>query len=313
LPSRIELKSNPFPFILNKGDPLSILQILTSIDRLRTQAGFDNLAAVISMQNKDGGFPRNLQKGQPSSIKATYRVLQILHKTGVNKHSFIMASALDWLLKWQETDGGWHENMAVALPEWMTWESTSQSVTWYTCQVGRLLQQLRMQKTNAFRKIVDFFINSELPGGGWSTVVGRDKSDPDSTTGIGDFLAPIVGKQNPTVYRAKSRFESTLTKLLDRLKSERIEDAYELTHLVFEDAPYLMYGKGDKRIRALLEALIKAQRKDGGWLTFYSEGKSDVPITVFSLKALLSHGIIAKTVLQKAFDSAITTHSRQNQ
>ena len=172
----MELKTNLFPFILSKGDPLSISQILTSIDRLRTQPGFDSLAAVISLQNKDGGFPRNLQRNQPSSIKTTYRVLSTLYEAGVGKRSFMMTSALDWLLKWQEIDGGWHENIAVKLPDWMTWESTSQSVTWYTCQIGKLLQQLKMQNTRAFKKIVDFFIKAELPSGGWSAVVGDGRS-----------------------------------------------------------------------------------------------------------------------------------------
>lgn len=302
---RIELKSNPFPFILNKGDPLSILQILTSIGRLGTQAGFNNLAAIISLQNIDGGFPGKLQRGQPSSVKATYRVLRALHKAGVNKHSFVVASALKWLLKWQETDGGWHENIAIVLPKWMTWESTSQSVTWYTCQIGKLLQQLEMENTKAFKKIVDFFIENELSDGGWSAVVGLDGPDPDSTTGIGDFLAPILGKQNPTVRRAKGIFESILAKLQDRLKSQGIEDAYELTHLIFETPPYLMYRRDDKRIRRLLDALIKAQRRDGGWLTFYSEGKSDVSITVFSLQVLLSHGVLSRTALQSLFHSAV--------
>jgi len=305
----MELKTNPFPFILSKGDPLPTLQILTSIDRLGTQPGFDNLAAVISLQNKDGGFPRNLQRNQPSSVKATYRVLETLHKAGVGRHSFIMTSALDWLLKWQETDGGWHENIAVIMPKWMTWESTSQSVTWYTCQIGKLLQQLKMQNTKSFTKIIDFLKKSELPSGGWSAVVGLKGADPDSTTGIGDFLAPILGRQNPAVTRAKKMFESTLSKLLDKLNKEKIEDAYELTHLILETQQNIMYQRGDKRIRTLLEALVKVQRKDGGWLTFYSEGKSDVPMTVFSLQVLLSHGVVRKSALQTMFDSAIIMHS----
>jgi len=301
----MELKTDPFPFILTKGDTLSILQILTSIDRLGTQPGFDNLAAVISLQNKDGGFPRNLQKNQPSSVKATYRVLGALHAAGVDKRSFMVTSALDWLLKWQEIDGGWHENIAVILPEWMTWESTRQSVTWYTCQIGKLLQQLKMQNTRAFRKIIDFFIKSELSSGGWSAVVGLEGADPDSAAGIGEFLAPILGKESPAVSGAKRMFESTLAKLLDKLKKERIEDAYELTHLVFETPPNLMYQRNDTRIRTLLEALAKVQRNDGGWLTFYSEGESDVPITVFSLQVLLSHGVLSKQALQIMCDSSL--------
>ncbi len=302
----VKLKKNPFSFILGKGDPLSILQILTTIDRLGTKPGFDSLTSIPSMQNKDAGFPRNLQKGQPSSIKATYRVLQALHRAGFDRRSYIIDSALDWLLKWQEMDGGWHENVAVILPEWMTWESTSQSVTWYTYQIGKLLQELKMQKTKTFKKIIDFFVGSELPDGGWGAVVGRDGPDPDSTTGIGDFLAPMLGKKHPAVSRAKKMFESSLADLLSKLEKERIEDAYELTHLVFETPQNFMYNKGDRRIRSLLETLVKAQREDGGWRTFYSEGRSDVPITVFSLQVLVSHGIISKLSLQKLFNSAST-------
>jgi len=305
LPTNIKLKKNPFPFILSKGDPLSILQILTTIDRLGTKPGFSSLTALISIQNEDAGFPRNLQKGQPSSIKSTYRVLQALLRAGVDKRSYIMTSALDWLLKWQEIDGGWHENVAVILPEWMTWESTSQSVTWYTCQIGKLLQQLKMQNTKAFKKIIDFFVKSELPDGGWGAVVGRDGPDPDSTAGIGDFLAPILGKKHPAVSKTKKMFESNLANLLSKLEKEKVEDAYELTHLVFDTPSNLMYQKGDRRIMTLLEALMKVQRGDGGWLTFYSEGKSDVPITVFSLQVLVSHGIISESMLQRLFDEAL--------
>lgn len=159
-----------------------------------------------------------------------------------------------------------------------------------------------MQNTRAFRKIIDFFIENELPSGGWSAVVGMEGVDPDSTTGVGDFLASILGRKHQTVSRAKSVFESALKKLLDNVKKERIEDASELTHLVFETQPNLMYQRNDRRIRTLLEALVKVQRKDGGWRTFYSEGKSDVSITLFSLQVLTSHGMISKPSLQRFFD-----------
>ena len=197
--------------------------------------------------------------------------------------------------------------LAVILPELMTWESTSQSVTWYTCQIGRLLQTLKMQNAKAFKRIVDFFTETELPDGGWSAVMGQNGPDPDSTAGIGDFLAPFLGKKHPAVARAQQMFELNLTKLLSKVQKEKVEDAYELTHLVFDTPPNIMYQKGDKRIETLLEALARAQRTDGGWLTFYYEGKSDVAITVFSLQVLISHGVISKSSLQKLFDSALKT------
>jgi len=301
----VELKKNPFPFLLRKGDPMSVLQILTTINRLGTKPGFNSLIAVISTQNHNGGFPRNLQKELPSSVKTTYRVLQTLHRVGVDKHSYIMTSALEWLLKWQENDGGWHENLAINLPEWMTWESTSKSVTWYTCQIGKLLRQLQMQNTKAFKKIIDFFESNELPNGGWSAVKGLNGPDPDSTAGIGDFLAQVRGEQHLAVSRARKIFDSSMAELIPKVRKERIEDAYELTHLIFDNPQNSMYKIGDKRVMTLLKALIEIQREDGGWLTFYSEGKSDVSITVYALQVLVSHDVLDKTVLQKMFDEAL--------
>ncbi len=305
LSANVELKKSPFPFLLSKGNPLSLLQILATIDRLETRPGFESLAAIISTQNEDGAFPRDFQKGSPSSVKITYRVLRTLHETGIDRHSFIMDSALNWLLRQQSADGGWRENPRINLPEWMTWESTSKSVTWYTCQIGKLLQELGMQNTKAFRKIVEFFESSELKSGGWSSVVGLDELDADSTVGIGDFLAQAIERDHPAVSRAKKIFDSRMADLIEQVKREGTEDAYELTHLIFEKPQNSMYRKGDERVLTLLKTLAEAQRNDGGWFTFYSKGKSDVPITVFSLQALVSHGVIDKTVLQKMFNNAL--------
>lgn len=301
----IELKKNPFPFILSKGDPISLLQILTTIDRLGTRHGFNSLTTIVSTQNDDGGFPRDFQKGFPSSVKTTYRTLKILHKVGIDKRSYIMNSALNWLINQQNTDGGWHENPAINLPEWMTWESTSKSVTWYTCQIGILLQQLQMQNTDTFRKIINFFASSELPNGGWSAVIGLNERDDDSTVGIADFLAQVLGERYPAVSRARNIFDSSMAKLIARVKSERVEDAYELTHIIFENPQNSMYRTGDERVNTLLRALVEAQREDGGWLTFYSGGKSDVPMSVYSLQILVSYGVLDKSILQNMFDVAL--------
>jgi hypothetical protein len=305
LQANIELKKNPFPFILSKGDPISILQILATINRLGTRPGFNSLTAVVSAQNDDGAFPKDFQEGFPSSVKTTYRAIKTLYKVGIDKGSYIMSSALNWLFKQQNADGGWHENPAINLPEWMTWESTNKSVTWYTCQIGILLQQLQMQNTNTFKKIIDFFESSELPIGGWSAVKGLNERDNDSTVGIANFLAQVVGEHHPTIPRAKTIFDTGIAKLVAQVKSQRVEDAYELTHLVFDEPKNFMYRSGDERVMILLRALIEAQREDGGWLTFYSGGKSDVPVSVYSLNVLVSHSVLDKSILQNMFDAAL--------
>jgi len=134
--------------------------------------------------------------------------------------------------------------------------------------------------------------------------MGEDGPDPDSTAGIGDFLAQILGEPHPAVSRARSIFDSSMASLIAKVRSQRVEDAYELTHLIFEHPQNSMYKTGDEKVMTLLKALVEAQRTDGGWLTFYSGGKSDVSISVYSLQVLVSHGVIDKSILQSMFDSA---------
>jgi prenyltransferase beta subunit len=129
----MRLKENPFPLILNRGSPVSVLQSLKLIDRIETAIGFRNLVQLVSLQNDDGGFPNNLEPNSSSSVKITYKAVRTLTQIGVSKHSQIVTSAVNWLLKHQENDGGWHENPAITIPEQVTWESTTKGVTWYTC------------------------------------------------------------------------------------------------------------------------------------------------------------------------------------
>jgi hypothetical protein len=301
----IKLKENPFPLVLNRGSSVSVLQALKLVDRIETAMGVRNLLQLISLQNTDGGFPNNLEPDSPSSIKITYRAIRTLTQIGVSEHSRIVMSAVNWLLNQQENDGGWHENPAIAIPKQVTWESTIKGVTWYTCQIAKLLKELEMRETLAFQKALLFLEKTELPNGGWPPVDGSKELDPDSTVGIGNFLATIHGDSYPSFMRAKKIFEGRLTELVEKLENETIDDAYELTHLVFSETPNHMYTLGDERVRKVLETLIEAQHEDGGWKTFYSGGKSDVGITVYALQLLVSHRIIKKETLQEMFEDAI--------
>mgnify|MGYP001026924852 CR=1 FL=1 len=301
----LSLKQNPFPLILNQGSPASKLQVLKLIDRVETSAGFKNLLRLVSLQNHDGGFPNDFEFSNPSSVKTTYRVARTLTYIGLDERSHTIMSAVDWLINQQEKDGGWHENPAIIIPEWVTWESTTKSVTWYTCQIAMLLKELGMHETSAFRKAISFFEKTELSNGGWPPVIGMTELDADSSVGIGNFLAEIYGKNYRSFLRSKRIFEERMSTLAEKASHEVIDDAYELTHLIFDKVSTYMYSIDDKRIRKVLEVLVQAQCKDGGWKTFYSGGKSDVAMTVYALQVLVSHGIVKKQTLQEMFDYAV--------
>jgi prenyltransferase beta subunit len=257
------------------------------------------------LQNADGGFPNDFESDNPSSVKTTYRVVRTLTQIGIDKCSHTITAAINWLTNQQENDGGWHENPTITIPEWVTWESTTKSVTWYTCQIAMLLKELGMHETTAFRKAIFFFEKAQLPSGGWPPVVGQKKLDPDSTVGIGNFLAKIHSANHPSVLRAKKIFEERMSELAKKVSQETVDDAYELTHLIFDEVPNHMYNLSDERVRKILKMLVNAQRKDGGWKTFYSDGKSDVAITAYALQVLISHGILKKEFLQEMFDCTV--------
>jgi len=301
----LNLKENPFPLILNQGSPASILLALKLVDRIEISMGFKNLLRLISLQNDDGGFPNNFESNSPSSVKTTYRATRTLTSIGVDKRSHIIMSAVNWLINQQENDGGWHENPAIALPEWVTWESRTKGVTWYTCQIAMLLKELEMHQIAAFRKAISFLEKTELPSGGWPSVDGLKELDPDSSVGIGNFLAIIYGIKHSSFVKAKKIFEERMSKLSEKIKHETIDDAYELTHLISDEVPNHMYNLEDERVRKVLKTLVHVQRKDGGWKTFYSRGKSDVAITVYALQVLVSHKIIKNEKLQEMFDCTV--------
>lgn len=302
-----KLQKNPFPLILNQGSSANILQALKLTDRLGTPLGFRNLLRLVSMQNADGGFPNNLEQGNPNSVKATYKAARTLVTAGIAQRSNTIASAVKWLVSQQAQDGGWHENPAIKIPESVTWESTTKSVTWYTCQVAKLLDELDMSGEPAFKKAVSFLEEAELPGG-WPPVAGQQDIDPDSTVGIGNFLARLHGTSHHSFLKAKAIFEERMSVLAQKVAHETVDDAYELTHLVFEDAPNFMYDEGDERVERVLEALVRAQREDGGWKTFYSGEKSDAAITAYSLEVLVLHGVIDKSDLQEMLDQVISRY-----
>jgi hypothetical protein len=260
---------------------------------------------LVSLQNTEGGFPKDFRFENPSSVKVTYGVVRTLAYLGIDKRSHIINSAVNWLVNQQEKNGGWHENPAIAIPKWVTWESTTRGVTWYTCQIAMLLREIGMDKTPVFKKAILFLEKTELSGGGWPSVENSRELDADSTVGIGNFLAKLYGKDHPSVLRAKRIFEERMSELAKKVSHKTIDDAYELTHLIFDEVPNYMYHLGDERVKRVLEMLLHVQGKDGGWKTFYSGGKSDAAITVYALRVLLSHGIVQKKTLQEMFDHAV--------
>lgn len=88
---------------------------------------------------------------------------------------------------------------------------------------------------------------------------------------------------------------------MQQVKQEKIECAYTLTHLLFDTPENRMYRKDDPRVQTLLEALVEAQRPDGGWSTFYSPDKPEPAMSAYAVSVLLSH----QAMLCSMFDKTV--------
>lgn len=60
-------------------------------------------------QNKDGGFPYNLEPGKPSSVNETDGILSLIRELDLGK-SDTGHKVIDYLFQIQRPDGGWDEN-----------------------------------------------------------------------------------------------------------------------------------------------------------------------------------------------------------
>ncbi|MEM3646734.1 MAG: prenyltransferase/squalene oxidase repeat-containing protein [Thermofilum sp.] len=296
------LRYNPFPIILETGSPVTILSLISKIDRASSSVGYACLKTIIGLQKENGAFPRDMKAENPGSVKATYGTIRVLNQCGVSSNSLLVRSALNWLMRQQAEDGGWHENPEVKLPEWIAWESTVRSVTWYTSQVAELLLELGMTRTEQFEKALLFLEGSERKEGGWGVFWQDPELDPDSTTGITAFLAQSRGEDHPAVRRGRIIFEAKLNELVQQVEREKTDCAYTLTHLLFDTPENKMYRKNDPRIQTLLKALVEAQRPDGGWSTFYSSDKPEPAMSAYAVSVLLAHRAVDKAVLRSMFD-----------
>jgi prenyltransferase beta subunit len=78
---------------------------------------------------------------------------------------FSIQGALTFILKQQRPDGGFAEAQDVPIPEWMTWESKTKSVTYYTARIIELLHLVGMDDTEAFKRAMEWLRGMQIPDG----------------------------------------------------------------------------------------------------------------------------------------------------
>ena len=313
------LKRDPFALIFERGDDATRLACLAFFDLAHTPCGNARLVRLLRQQRADGAFPSRsdpMTWGMQETVRQTLLLLQAgMPATGVNA-----SSAVQFVLRNQNPDGGWCENPALEIPPHMTWLSNQRSITWLTADVVELLRGVGQGEQPPCQAALTWLRAMQNHQSGWPSVAEEatgqedDLGDPDATAQITFLMGEIYGREDPAFRRGKRLFERHLDACardaqrgywVQARDGERQEiEVYTLIHLLLSsllDAPRRLqqgYDVGDPRVKRILEVLLEIQGQDGGWRPFFQEASSPL-YTVLAVEVLVLSGAIPREDLLK--------------
>lgn len=223
------------------------------------------------LQNKDGGFPYNLEPGKPSSVNETDGILRLIAELDLGR-SDVGHKVIDYLFQIQRPDGGWNENPKINQfnpPSWDTPNSIN-TRTWLTGEIAVHLIQLSYAKSKQVKQACNFLLEH------------MDREGKVEGPRIATWIAIAIfgmldGAESPYVRKTLGLVEGWLDKEPD-------EDASFLCwYLECLDTAGL--PNGHALVCKCLKRLMTLQDKDGGWRS--ADGKRyDVSTTINALKLL---------------------------
>ena len=292
-----ELKHDPIPFITGKASPIAQLSLLEALGLAESSVAKGLSLTILRKQNPDGGWPNQFDH-RASGLKATYTTALLLLRCGMPAESVSIQGALRFILKKQRPDGGFAESGDIPIPDWMTWESSEKSVTYYTASIIELLHRLGMGNLEVSRKALEWLRAMQNPDGTYPAREGS-KPDADPTTSIAFLMRELYGADDDVYKRGEERFEEYLARLAEDAQRghhlwqgrQEENDIYHLTHLLSRSVIKAGYDLRDPRVRKIVAAICNTQREDGGWRVFWTQA-SEPAYSAYALELLVYLGAL---------------------
>jgi hypothetical protein len=300
----MELRFDPIPIILNRGGPEEVLALLDEAGLLFTSLARENLLLLLSRQRRDGGLPSSYDP-KNYGVRETGRAVRLFLHSGLGSQTLNVAAALDLLLEIQGPAGGWSENPVLNIPSSALGLSNTAEVLWLTAEIVRTLQEAGRDTEDAYWLALEWLYSSHCSGGGWPLLEGEDHPDPDTSTLVTFLMQDIYGDSDPVVQQGRLYYEQYLTEVAQDAQRRYYEvrgerhglDVYHLVDTVLEpEAVAAGYDIEDKRVAAIVDAIVDIQRRDGGWRPFWGE-ESDPTYTLYALRALVWVGAMERSEL----------------
>jgi len=233
------------------------------------------LGHLRNLQNRDGGFPYNDEKGKVSCVNATSNNLSLMTELELDK-SDVCRKTVEYLLKIQGEDGGWSENEAINQYNPPFWDLPSDSKTtiWLTASITNFLIQLGYGKSSAVQKAVGFLLRNRDHEGKFTGFL-------HSTWIAIAVYGQLEGSDSDTVKKAFRVMEQNIEKLKDGAG----DFAWCLECLLTAGIP-----KENPLVKRCIQALINSQQENGAWQSGDGE-RFAVSTTINALRVLKNYRV----------------------
>jgi len=229
-----------------------------------------------NLQNKNGGFPHNDEKGKVSCVNVTGNNLSLIIELGLDK-SDVCRKTVEYLLNIQGRDGSWSENEAVKQYDPPFWDLPNDLGTtmWLTANIANFLIQLGYRNSPAVHKSVDFLLKNRDKEGKFAGFLHS------SWISIGVF-GQLEGSDSDIVKMAFKVIEQNFEKLKD--------GAGDLTWCL--ECFYVAgIPKENPAVKRFIDELANSQQANGAWKSGDGE-KFTVSTTISVLNVLTKYGVV---------------------
>ncbi len=233
------------------------------------------LGYLKELQNDDGGFAYNGEKGKLSSANSTSVNLSLMIELGLTE-SEVCKRTIEYIMQVQGKDGSWDENPAINQYNPPFWNIPADLKTrmWLTASILNHLIQLGHRRSETIRKGTLFLLKNREEDGKF---VGYLHS---TWLSIGVF-GQLEGVNSEVVKNA--------LKVMDQ-NIERIVDGPSALIWCLECFHVAGISKDNPMVKRCIDKVIKHQRQDGAWASD-DEKKYDVSTTINALRTLRMYEI----------------------
>ena len=222
------------------------------------------------LQNDDGGFPYDDEKGKLSSVNSTGVNLSLIVELGLTELD-VCRKTLEYLMSVQGEDGSWDESQAINQynPPFWNMPGDLKTKMWLTANILNYLVQLGYRESEAVRKAAQFLLKNRDEKGKFAGFLHS------TWISVGVF-GQLEGVNSKVVKKALRVIEQNI----DRMEDGAVDFIWCL------ECFYLAgIGKDDSLVRKCIDRVIKSQRQDGAWASA-DEEKYTVSTTINALRSL---------------------------